>query len=130
MERMSTCQWKNVATCKKIRAAYLTHTNSISRLIMGLALVNSLSHNNDAESQSRWATVGNEIAQRSEDEKPFPLSNVSSHSNVEFIDEKWGGGPNGIKQAKKWLEGSYDLWKQWTGYLVQDALEPHNQRKF
>ena len=52
------------------------------------------------------------------------------HDGVEYIDETWGGSTKGIDQAKKWLEGSYDLWKQWTGYLVEDALEPHNQRKY
>lgn len=98
-------------------------------LIMGLALVNSLSYNSDIESQSIWSTVGNNAGYNEADEKPFTLLNLGSHDGIDYIDETWGGGAKGVKQAKKWLEGSYELWKQWTGYLVEDALEPHNQRK-
>ncbi|KAF1843125.1 glutaminase A [Cucurbitaria berberidis CBS 394.84] len=96
-------------------------------LIMGLALVNSLSYNSDVESQSIWSTVGNDADYDDSSEKPFALMNIGSHGGIEYIDEAWGGGTKGVKQARKWLEGSYELWKQWTGYLVEDALEPHNQ---
>ncbi|KAJ4361805.1 hypothetical protein N0V83_010746 [Neocucurbitaria cava] len=95
-------------------------------LIMGLALVNSLSYNSDAESQSIWSTVGNDVETSTVGEKPFALA-LGDHNGVEYIDGSLGGGTKGIEQAKKWLEGSYELWKQWTGYLVEDALEPHNQ---
>jgi hypothetical protein len=95
-------------------------------LIMGLALVNSLTYNFDEEAQSIWSTLGNEVDHASETDKPFALQ---THAEVNYLDDKWGGGARGVKQAKKWLEGSYELWKQWTGYLVEDALEPHNQRK-
>ncbi|KAH9861248.1 hypothetical protein IAQ61_010985 [Plenodomus lingam] len=98
-------------------------------LIMGLALVNSLTYNNDAEAQSVWSSVGNDAPQRATGttEKPFALTSIGSHNDIDYIDETWGGGTKGVEQAKAWLEGSYELWKQWTGYLVEDALEPHNQ---
>jgi hypothetical protein len=31
------------------------------------------------------------------------------------------------KQAQKWLGRSYDLWTQWTSYLVDYSLRPDNQ---
>lgn len=94
-------------------------------LIMGLALVNSLTYNSNAEAQSIWSTVGDDTALDYDDSaKPFALHTSES---LAYIDDSWGGGAKGIKQAKQWLEGTYDLWKQWTGYLVEDALEPHNQ---
>jgi hypothetical protein len=94
-------------------------------LIMGLALVNSLTYNSDEEAQSIWSTYGDK-ADRMDEDRPFSLQ---THENANYLDDTWGGGAKGVKQAKKWLEGSYELWKQWTGYLVEDALEPHNQRK-
>jgi hypothetical protein len=94
-------------------------------LIMGLALVNSLTYSSDEESQSIWSTVGENDGLVSKN-SAFALQ---THEDVNYLDDSWGGGAKGVKQAKKWLEGSYDLWKQWTGYLVEDALEPHNQRK-
>jgi hypothetical protein len=99
-------------------------------LIMGLALVNSLSYNSKAEAQSIWSAIGNDVEHSVDTTNAFSLSSISTHDGVEYIDETWGGSTKGIDQAKKWLEGSYDLWKQWTGYLVEDALEPHNQREY
>ncbi len=98
-------------------------------LIMGLALVNSLSYNSKAEAQSIWSAIGNDVEHSVDTINAFSLSSIGTHDGVEYIDETWGGSTKGIDQAKKWLEGSYDLWKQWTGYLVEDALEPHNQRE-
>jgi hypothetical protein len=91
-------------------------------LIMGLALVNSLTYSSETEAQSLWSAAGNDAEYKAGN--AFALQ---THEAVNFIDDTWGGGAKGIKQAKEWLEGSYDLWKQWTGYLVEDALEPHNQ---
>jgi hypothetical protein len=96
-------------------------------LIMGLALVNSLLYDSDTEAQSMWSTVGDASEYTVEGTSSFALR---THENINFIDDTWGGGVKGVKQAKKWLEGSYELWKQWTGYLVEDALEPRNQRRF
>jgi len=96
-------------------------------LIMGLALVNSLTYSSDEEAASIWSTIGDTTDHSSEADTPFALR---THADVNYLDDTWGGGAKGIKQAKKWLEGSYELWKQWTGYLVEDALEPHNQREY
>jgi hypothetical protein len=85
-----------------------------------------LTYNSDEEAQSIWSTMGDRAERMDEGDRPFALQ---THVDVNFLDNTWGGGAKGIKQAKKWLEGSYELWKQWTGYLVEDALEPHNQRK-
>lgn len=98
-------------------------------LIMGLALVNSMIYDRDDEAQSIWSTVGETIETESEEENAFALTSIEPYNGISYIDNSWGGGARGVKQAKKWLEGSYGLWKQWTGYLVEDALWPHNQRK-
>lgn len=98
-------------------------------LIMGLALVNSLTYGSDGEAQSIWSTVGDDSLSITQEEKPFALNILTTVEGISHIDDTWGGRAKGIKQAKKWLEGSYDLWKQWTGYLVEYSLEPHNQRK-
>ncbi|KAF1999755.1 glutaminase A [Amniculicola lignicola CBS 123094] len=96
-------------------------------LIMGLALINSMTYNTDAESQSIWSTVGDRSDYTTQDEKPFTLKNLGMHEGIQYIDDTWGGGAKGVNQAKQWLEKSYDLWKKWTGYLVEYSLEPHNQ---
>jgi hypothetical protein len=97
-------------------------------LIMGLQLVNSLTYNTDIEAQSIWSTVGDKTdRENGEGRTPFGLSTLGTHNDIAHIDDAWGGGTKGVKQAKQWLEGSYDLWKKWTGYLVEFSLEPHNQ---
>lgn len=100
-------------------------------LIMGLALVNSLIYEEGRgeQAQSMWSNVGDETYHTAESEGVFGLTSLGEQSGIEYIDDTWGGGKKGLKQAKKWLEGSYGLWKQWTGYLVEYSLEPHNQRK-
>lgn len=98
-------------------------------LIMGLALVNSMTYDSDEEAQSIWSTVGDKTEFTAQNKKPFALTNLGTQDGIAYIDDSWGGGAKGVNQAKKWLEGSYDLWKQWTGYLVEDALWPHNQRR-
>lgn len=99
-------------------------------LIMGLALVNSLTYNSGEQAQSIWSSVGDDKYSAAQSGKPFGLTSLGSHNGIAHIDDTWGGGAKGVKEAKKWLEGSYDLWKQWTGYLVEYSLEPHNQRKY
>ncbi|EOD52717.1 putative glutaminase a protein [Neofusicoccum parvum UCRNP2] len=94
-------------------------------LIMGLSLVNSLTYGNGHESQSIWATMGSTHYDE-EAENPFHLT-TSEYDGFEHIDSTWGGGAKGAKQAQKWLSKSYNLWQQWTGYLVEFSLRPHNQ---
>ena len=96
-------------------------------LIMGLSLVNSLTYGNGHESQSIWSTMGSTDY---DEDALNPLSlTISEHLGMEHIDDTWGGSAKGSKQAQKWLSKSYNLWKQWTGYLVEFSLTPHNQRK-
>jgi hypothetical protein len=97
-------------------------------LIMGLALVNSMTYNNDIEAQSIWSAVGDKTY-HVENEHAFGLTILGTHDGIAEIDDAWGGGAKGVKQAKKWLSQSYSLWKKWTGYLVEYSLMPHNQRK-
>ncbi|KAF2259253.1 glutaminase A [Lojkania enalia] len=96
-------------------------------LIMGLALVNSMSYDTDEEAQSIWSTVGNKTDFSIQNGKAFALANLGTHNGIAHIDDSWGGGAKGVKQAKKWLGESYSLWKQWTEYLVEFSLYPHNQ---
>lgn len=90
-------------------------------LIMGLALVNSLKY--DTMPASMWDVEGDHTF---DDDAPtaFPL-----HIDGNGMDDTWGGpvAAKGKKQARKWVGRSYRLWKQWTGYLVREALIPSNQ---
>ncbi|KAL5380835.1 hypothetical protein PMIN03_008338 [Paraphaeosphaeria minitans] len=96
-------------------------------LIMGLALVNSLKYKSDEVAQSIWSTIGHKDEIDDRGNHRFALANLGTHEGIDYIDSSWGGGDRGIKQATKWLERSYTLWKQWTGYLVEFAKEPGNQ---
>lgn len=96
-------------------------------LIMGLALVNSLTYGSGHESQSIWSALGGDHVPQPNDATPFALSTLNHHDEIVGLDDRWGGSAQGLKQARKWLEKSYSLWKQWTGYLVDYSLEPHNQ---
>lgn len=99
-------------------------------LIMGLALVNSLNYADGHDAQSIWSTEGSD--------KPLSALELSSQSafampvalekrdGIVGLDDRWGG-INAKKQAQKWLARSYTLWKQWTSYLVEYSLRPHNQ---
>ena len=104
-------------------------------LIMGLALANSLRYGKQSSAQSIWSTLGNKELDNTprDDSSVFPLPTADSMylgpgDQISFIDDSWGGGAKGENQARKWLEKSYPLWKQWTQYLIDYSLEPHNQR--
>ncbi|KAF2139584.1 uncharacterized protein K452DRAFT_289584 [Aplosporella prunicola CBS 121167] len=94
-------------------------------LIMGLSLVNSLTYETGHEPQSIWSQIGSSNYDETK-MNPFAL-NIGSHEGIEHIDDTWGGSIKGATQAQKWLRKSYGLWKQWTGYLIEFSLEPHNQ---
>jgi hypothetical protein len=98
-------------------------------LIMGLALVNSLKYGLGYEPQSLWSTLGNEVDVEEKWESVWPLTSIGTFDGISHMDDTWGGGARGLKQAEKWLKKSYRIWKQWTSYLVEFSLEPHNQRK-
>lgn len=62
---------------------------------------------------------------------------IMGASVVGNLVEENGGGEKGRKVAKEWLEGAwgdggrfrgrYDLWRKWTGYLVEFGLLPATQ---
>ncbi|PYH93271.1 DUF1793-domain-containing protein [Aspergillus ellipticus CBS 707.79] len=95
-------------------------------LIMGLAIVNSLRYSEDSAASSVWSTQGEPLVS---DEHPglFPLVELQVQGGIDKQDGRWGGGVQGKRQAEQWLQRSYRLWKQWTGYLVEFSLEPENQ---
>lgn len=99
-------------------------------LIMGLAIANSLQYEASDEASSMWSTQGlNPSTSSGQSSGIFPLGNLQVLSGIAHQDGKWGGGVQGHHQAKKWVQRSYSLWKQWTGYLVEFSLEPANQRE-
>ncbi|CZR66221.1 related to glutaminase A [Phialocephala subalpina] len=103
------------------RDEYMPVEECGNMLIMGLALINSLKYN--TEPASIWSAAGNEKYIESASGS-FPL-----YVDAEGMDDTFGGpiSAKGEKQARKWVEKSYKLWKQWTGYLVREALIPSNQ---
>ncbi|PVH84784.1 DUF1793-domain-containing protein [Cadophora sp. DSE1049] len=103
------------------RDEYMPVEECGNMLIMGLALVNSLKY--DTEPASIWSAVGDDTPVESTSGS-FPL-----HVDVDGMDDTFGGpiSAKGEKQARQWIQKSYKLWKQWTGYLVREALIPANQ---
>lgn len=99
-------------------------------LIMGLALVNSLRYSDSQQSISLWAAEGQPGPTPEVDGPLFPLDDLQVVAGIDKQDGQWGGAKHGEKQARRWVQRSYRLWKQWTGYLVEYSLEPANQRKF
>ena len=103
------------------RDEYMPVEECGNMLIMGLALVNSLIY--DTEPASIWSQAGKYTVDKLTG-SAFPLS-----IDAKGMDDTFGGPVHakGEKQARKWVEKSYPLWKQWTGYLVREALIPSNQ---
>ncbi|KAL2074143.1 hypothetical protein VTL71DRAFT_7921 [Oculimacula yallundae] len=103
------------------RDEYMPVEECGNMLIMGLALVNSLKY--DTEPASIWSAAGEDTALESSGGS-FPL-----HVDANGMDDSFGGpiSAKGEKQARQWIQKSYKLWKQWTGYLVREALIPANQ---
>jgi hypothetical protein len=89
-------------------------------LIMGLALVNSLRY--EKMPGSFWSTSG--AAASNDAGLAFSLT-----VDEDGLDNAWSArsGRKGKNEAKEWIGRSYKLWKQWTGYLVREALIPSNQ---
>ena len=98
-------------------------------LIMGLALVNSLKYDTIATAGSVWSSLGNDSFDPNPEVNAFHLHGLEARDGIDGLDNSWGGSIKGVKQAEKWVGKSYRLWKQWTGYLVDFTLEPHNQRR-
>ncbi|BCS22735.1 putative glutaminase [Aspergillus puulaauensis] len=96
-------------------------------LIMGLAIVNSMLYDKDTAAASIWSTEGEAQVLLEENAGYFPLNEFQTLSGIDKQDGKWGGGASGRSQAEKWIQRSYNLWTQWTSYLVEYSLEPANQ---
>ena len=97
-------------------------------LIMGLAIVNSLTYDTDTAAGSVWSSMGSQSFDANPETSAFSLNNLEKRDGVFGLDDSWGGSTKGVKQARKWVERSYKLWRQWTGYLVEFSLEPEHQR--
>ena len=97
-------------------------------LIMGLAIVNSLKYETEVTAGSVWSGLGTNSIDPNPDHSAFALTELKEQNGISHLDDSWGGSTKGLKQARKWIGKSYPLWKQWTGYLVEFTLEPHNQR--
>jgi hypothetical protein len=95
-------------------------------LIMGLALANSIRDNTNNSVSSSWQPMDNVPLPVSTSESLSPLT-VGQQDGILYIDDAWVGKPDSVKKAQKWVSRSYRLWKQWTGYLVDYSLRPHNQ---
>lgn len=90
-------------------------------LIMGLALVNAYKY----DTQPAFLSL------QSRDVQSSQRVQATSIFDENGIDRVWshGGevGATDLKQAQDWVRKSYKLWKQWTVYLIDEALEPENQ---
>ncbi|PVI04026.1 glutaminase A [Periconia macrospinosa] len=96
-------------------------------LIMALALINSFIFDSAETAQSVWSTAGTKPAPLSSEENVFALTNLGTVDGISHIDEHWRTGAEGVKAGKQWASRSYDLLLQWTSYLEEFSLEPHNQ---
>lgn len=96
-------------------------------LIMGLAIVNSLRYDTDEAAGSVWSSLGSQSFDEDPESSVFSLKYLEERDGIVGLDDSWGGSAKGVKQAQKWVERSYKLWRQWTGYLVEYSLEPENQ---
>lgn len=96
-------------------------------LIMGLALVNSLQYQNKnvASDLHLLAKSAADPAPDLTTSKVFTLR-FEDDSGAQYIDVQEPDA-QAMVNAKKWVDRSYRLWKQWTGYLVDYSLVPENQ---
>jgi hypothetical protein len=103
------------------RDEYMPVEECGNMLIMGLALVNSLI--NEKALGSIWSASG-AVASSQYSGSVFPLI-----IDEDGFDDSWTARSSGQgkRKAKKWIGRSYMLWKQWTGYLVREALIPSSQ---
>lgn len=93
-------------------------------LIMGLAVVNSLRY--EAPKNHEHISSKVETPKDRNSSGSFPLLDLQTNGNITQLDGAWVDA-DGAKRARKWVKKSYQLWKQWTGYLVKYSLLPENQ---
>lgn len=89
-------------------------------LVMSLALINAYRYDSE---QGLNGSAGFEAARKlnlSEDQQEFV--------DIRGLDQAWTDvGTSGFAEAKRWAERAYKLLKQWTAWLVEEALMPANQ---
>jgi hypothetical protein len=91
--------------------------------------VNSLNYADQKDAQSIWSTEGSEksMSALADGASAFAMpARLEKRDGIVGLDDRWGGA-TAKKQAQKWLGRSYSLWTQWTSYLVDYSLRPHNQ---
>lgn len=104
------------------RDEYMPVEECGNMLIMGLAIVNSLRY----PAKGSGSPIRN--TKHGKDTGIFPLIDLESSGGIDKLDSPWALMPNAGDKAQLWVERSYKLWKQWTGYLVEFSLLPENQR--
>lgn len=97
-------------------------------LILGLAIINSLRYETSTAAGSVWSSLGRQDFDANPVTSAFSLNELETREDIFGLDDSWGGSTKGEKQAKKWVQRSYRLWKQWTQYLIDYSLEPSHQR--
>ncbi|EEH08465.1 glutaminase [Histoplasma capsulatum G186AR] len=103
------------------RDEYMPVEECGNMLIMGLAIVNSLRY----PAKGSGSPIRN--TKHGKDTGIFPLIDLESSGGIDKLDSPWALMPNAGDKAQLWVERSYKLWKQWTGYLVEFSLLPENQ---
>lgn len=108
---------------------YMPVEESGDMLIMGLSLVHSLIEGASTKFTQLGSTYADVLSSTEEgDASPFALHLDDTHPEGIFgLDEPWVNSQKSLSAGKSWLKKSYKLWKQWTEYLVDYALEPENQ---
>jgi len=96
-------------------------------LIMGLGLVNSLLYGDGHDTDIPALKSNMEPHTFEEDRNTFALDIMTSANGVRGLDDQTNFKPLGTKLAQTWLTSSYRIFKQWTEYLIEFSLEPHNQ---
>jgi len=99
-------------------------------LIMGLALVNGLLYGNGKQEGKQQPEFVLDMEQRPmlrEKDNLFALDLSTSVDGIRGVDDDGHSYAPGLKLAKRYLEPYFRLYKQWTEYLIEFSLEPHNQ---
>lgn len=90
-------------------------------LIMGLALVNAYKY----DTQPAFLSLQFRDVQISQ---KVQATSIFDENGMDKVWSHDGGvDTTDLKQAQDWVRKSYKLWKQWTVYLIDEALEPENQ---
>lgn len=108
---------------------YMPVEESGDMLILGLSLVHSVIEGASTKFYSLGETFANVFTSSVDDNAgAFPLQVIQDQaSGIDNLDRPWADAEKALSAGKSWLNKSYKLWKQWTEYLVEFALEPENQ---